>query len=98
LGFARILLHGPDIIVLDEATAALDPVSQERMLRLLYEREQTTVLSVGHAPELEAFHGRKVLLERRPGGAKLVSDPDLTPKPARLRRWLRRGQAVANAA
>jgi putative ATP-binding cassette transporter len=37
LGFARILLEGPDIIVLDEATAALDPVSQDKLHRLLYD-------------------------------------------------------------
>ncbi len=31
LAFARIVLHEPDIIVLDEATAALDPQSQNRL-------------------------------------------------------------------
>jgi vitamin B12/bleomycin/antimicrobial peptide transport system ATP-binding/permease protein len=97
LGFARILLQGPDIIVLDEATAALDPASQDRLLRLLSELERTTVLSVGHAPELEAFHSRKVVLERRPGGAKLVSDPVFVAKSGRVRRWMRR-QGVPRAA
>jgi hypothetical protein len=29
--------------------------------------------SVGHRPELEEFHIRKIELERCPGGAKLVS-------------------------
>jgi vitamin B12/bleomycin/antimicrobial peptide transport system ATP-binding/permease protein len=28
-------------------------------------------MSVGHRPELEAFHNHKVVLERRKGGAKL---------------------------
>jgi putative ATP-binding cassette transporter len=74
LAFARILLHNPDIVVLDEATAALDPKSQVKLMELLVEREGMTLLSVGHRPELEAFHTRKIQLERRSGGAKLVHD------------------------
>jgi putative ATP-binding cassette transporter len=85
LAFARIFLHRPDIIVLDEATAALDPQSQDRLMKLLSkELEKTTVVSVGHRPELEAFHSRKIILEHRHGGAKLVSDVYLTPKPSGL--------------
>ena len=34
LAFARIFLHNPDIIVLDEATAALDPESQDKLMEL----------------------------------------------------------------
>jgi hypothetical protein len=33
---------------------------------------------------LEAFHSRKIILEHRPGGAKLVSDVYLIPKPSGL--------------
>jgi putative ATP-binding cassette transporter len=99
LAFARIFLHKPDIIVLDEATAALDPNSQDELMAHLSERpEQTTLVSVGHRPELEAFHSRKILLERRRGGAKLVSDIKLVRKPGRarlLRRLLRRRSARA---
>ena len=99
LAFARIFLHKPDIIVLDEATAALDPNSQDELMAHLSERpEQTTLVSVGHRPELEAFHNRKILLERRRGGAKLVSDIKLVRKPGRarlLRRLLRRRSARA---
>jgi putative ATP-binding cassette transporter len=94
LAFARIFLHRPDIIVLDEATAALDPNSQDQLMAHLSERpEETTLVSVGHRPELEAFHSRKIVLERRRGGAKLVSDVKLVPRPGRarlLRRLLRR--------
>jgi vitamin B12/bleomycin/antimicrobial peptide transport system ATP-binding/permease protein len=77
LAFARILLHNPDIVVLDEATAALDPNSQVKLMELLVGRPGLTLLSVGHRPELEAFHTRKVELERRPEGAKLVRDFEL---------------------
>jgi putative ATP-binding cassette transporter len=86
LAFARIFLHNPDIIVLDEATAALDPESQDKLMALLSKQpEETALVSVGHRPELEAFHNRKVVLERRKGGAKLVSDIKLVPGPGRRR-------------
>ena len=97
LAFARILLHNPDIIVLDEATAALDPKSQDKLMELLPIGRTKTLLSVGHRPELEAFHTRKIVLERRRGGAKLVHDTDLPTEPLHrtLWRWLRRGRAFA---
>jgi putative ATP-binding cassette transporter len=74
LAFARILLHKPDIVVLDEATAALDPKSQVMLMEVLVDQTGLTLLSVGHRPELEAFHTRKVELERRDDGARLVRD------------------------
>jgi putative ATP-binding cassette transporter len=74
LAFARILLHKPDIVVLDEATAALDPKSQVALMELLVNQPDITLLSVGHRPELEAFHTRKIELERRHDGARLVRD------------------------
>src|SRR5262249_42270784 len=73
LGFARLFLHRPDIIVLDEATAALDSRSQDRLMGLLSrEFPDATVISIGHRPELAAFHQRKIVLERSRKGAKLV--------------------------
>jgi ABC-type multidrug transport system ATPase subunit len=92
LAFARIFLHKPDIVVLDEATSALDPQSQDRLMALLTERlARTTVVSVGHRPELEAFHSRKIVLERRRGGAKFVTDIQLVRKPRGrlIKKWLR---------
>jgi putative ATP-binding cassette transporter len=85
LAFARLLLHKPDIIVLDEATSALDPQSQDELMALIAARlPDATIVSVGHRPELEAFHRRKVVLERRRGGAKLISDIALVrPRPRR---------------
>jgi putative ATP-binding cassette transporter len=81
LAFARLLLHYPDIIVLDEATSALDEKSQDKMMQMVIdELPEVTIVSVAHRAELEAFHSRKITLERRKGGAKLVSDIDLVPR------------------
>jgi putative ATP-binding cassette transporter len=78
LAFARMLIQRPQTIVMDEATAALDPPSQEQLMRLMLERlPEATVISVGHRPELEAFHTRKLVLEYRADGARLVRDQAL---------------------
>lgn len=75
LGFARILIQKPKVIVMDEATAALDPLSQDRLMRLLLERlPAATLVSVAHRVELEAFHTRKLVLEHQGHGARLVGD------------------------
>jgi vitamin B12/bleomycin/antimicrobial peptide transport system ATP-binding/permease protein len=86
LAFARLLLHNPDIVVLDEATSALDEKSQDKMMQMVTEElPKATIVSVGHRAELEAFHSRKIVLERRKGGARLVSDVDLIPRKGRRR-------------
>jgi putative ATP-binding cassette transporter len=90
LAFARLLLNRPDIIVLDEATSALDEKTQDKIMQMLIEEmPEATILSVAHRVELEAFHSRKITLERREGGARLVSDIDLAPH-ARRRNVLSR--------
>jgi len=102
LAFARLFLHNPDIIVLDEATSALDEKSQDNMMELMIrELPKATVVSVGHRAELEAFHSRKIVLERRKGGAKLVSDVDLIPRKGKRRllgRLLRHRRAASEKA
>ncbi|WP_213289838.1 ABC transporter ATP-binding protein/permease [Bradyrhizobium sp. sGM-13] len=102
LAFARLLLHNPDIVVLDEATSALDEKSQDKMMELVIkELPNATIVSVAHRAELEAFHSRKIVLERRKGGAKLVSDVDLIPRKGRQRllgRFLRHRKGTKNAA
>jgi putative ATP-binding cassette transporter len=88
LAFARMLIQRPETIVMDEATAALDPLGQEQLMRLMLERlPEATVISVGHRQELEAFHTRKLVLEYRADGARLVADEALRPF-GRSARWL----------
>jgi putative ATP-binding cassette transporter len=79
LAFARLIVHKPNLIVLDEATSALDPESQEKLMQLLNEKlPEATLISVGHRPELEAFHERKLVLKHETGGARLIRDEYLT--------------------
>jgi putative ATP-binding cassette transporter len=89
------MLHQPDIVVMDEATSALDPASQEHLMTMLTVRlPKTALVSITHRPELEAFHHRKLVFERRPGGARLIGDTVLLPPPhgflPRIIAWLRR--------
>src|SRR3954449_2274898 len=102
LPFARPLLHNPDIVVLDEATSALDEKSQDNMMEIVTrELPKATIVSVAHRVELEAFHSRKIVLERRKGGAKLVSDIELIPRKGKrklLGRFLRQRKPPKKAA
>lgn len=91
LTFAQLFIQKPDIIVMDEATSALDPETQERLLERLGERlPEAAMISVGHRPELEVFHNRRLVLARREHGSRLVADEHLSPENSSLGRTLAR--------
>ena len=72
VAFARVLIHKPEWIFMDEATSALDEAGQENIMYLLIEElPETSVVSIGHRPGLEAFHTRELVLEPGEEGAQL---------------------------
>ena len=63
LGIARAILHAPDYLFLDEATASLDEPAEAKVYRLLHERlPGTTIVSIGHRSTLKVFHDRHLTL------------------------------------
>jgi putative ATP-binding cassette transporter len=65
LGLARALLHQPQYLFLDEATASLDEASEAALYRLLAEKlKATTTVSIGHRSTLVAFHDGHIVLDR----------------------------------
>ena len=98
LAFARLLLHRPRWVFLDEATAALDEANQAAMLGLFGEElAGTGLVSIGHRPGLDAFHDRTLTLVRARDGARLQARRKRAParppttRVGALRRLLGRG-------
>ncbi len=79
LGLARALLHVPDYLFLDEATASLDEASEAELYRLLEQRlPATTIVSIGHRATLIGLHQRNVGLATE-GGSFALTDKSEEP-------------------
>lgn len=61
IAFARVLLHKPDWVFLDESTSMLDPANERHLYLMLHERLPTcTVVSVGHHASVDTYHEHTV--------------------------------------
>jgi vitamin B12/bleomycin/antimicrobial peptide transport system ATP-binding/permease protein len=82
LGLVRALLHAPQYLFLDEATASLDEASEAQLYGLLKQKlPATTVVSIGHRSTLEAFHQRHIALARD-GDRFVLRDRDADARPS----------------
>jgi putative ATP-binding cassette transporter len=72
LGFARLLLHRPDWVLMDGATSELDEAAELDMMSL-FNRELagTSLLSTGARPDMGSFYDRVLTLSQSPQGARL---------------------------
>ena len=78
IGFARLLVMKPDIVIMDEATAALDAASQDTMMELFRnELASATLISVGHRTELEDYHERKLTLHRHASRVEMAAGENI---------------------
>jgi len=65
LGFARVLLQRPAWILMEEATDAFDPRSEQLILEMLHrELPNSGVLTISFHSGLESLHNRKIVLNR----------------------------------
>ena len=80
IAFARALVQKPDWLFLDEATAAVDEVTEARLYRLVRDRlPGTTLFSVGHRATLRPFHARRLVVERTGNGPASIVEEATTP-------------------
>ena len=81
LAFARVLIHPPDILIMDEPTSSLDELSQFRMMEYMRDfLPDTMVIHAGHRPGLEHFHDREIhLVREKRDGPSTTQEHHLTP-------------------
>jgi putative ATP-binding cassette transporter len=69
IALARALLAKPAWLFMDEATASLDPESEEDLYRVLKQRlPDTTIVSIAHRPTVAAFHDERLAFQRAAPG------------------------------
>jgi vitamin B12/bleomycin/antimicrobial peptide transport system ATP-binding/permease protein len=63
--FARIFLHKPDWVFLDESSSMLDLANEDRLYRLLKTRlPNCSIVSIGHRPSIDIHHEYIINMEK----------------------------------
>jgi ABC-2 type transport system ATP-binding protein len=83
VGLASAIIHNPDVLILDEPTAGLDPEQRKETLGLIRELagEHTIILSTHILPEVESTCEKVIIISR----GKLVATDTMENLNSRLR-------------
>lgn len=74
VAFARVLLHKPDWVFMDESTSMLDLANEKHLYTLLQERlPQCSIISVGHHSSVDTFHQHVINMNKYSHKAQEVS-------------------------
>jgi putative ATP-binding cassette transporter len=83
IGFARALIHQPDLLLLDEGVSTLEDAEARDLYALLGERlPRTMVISIGRAVALVALHQRIVEMTGASAASRSQRSAALAPVPA----------------
>jgi vitamin B12/bleomycin/antimicrobial peptide transport system ATP-binding/permease protein len=83
VGFARALIHRPDVLLLDEAVSTLEDAEARDLYALLGDRlPNTIVISIGRTAALVALHQRIVEMTGGSAASRAPRPAALAPVPA----------------
>ncbi|WP_413199826.1 peptidase domain-containing ABC transporter [Nostoc piscinale] len=81
LAIARAIVNNPPVLILDESTGALDPVSEAQVLnQLLAHRQGQTTILISHRPKVIQQADWIVMLEQ--GKLKIQGSPEILSRQA----------------
>ncbi|HMM31558.1 MAG TPA: ABC transporter ATP-binding protein [Clostridia bacterium] len=103
---ARALVREPDLLLMDEASSALDAISREHLQNLvlkLYKKKPLTMVLVTHSIEEAVYLGQSIVVMERAGIKHILENPyfgdeDIRSKPdyysicLEVRKWLQNGE------
>jgi len=73
LAMARLLVHRPRVIILDDALSALEEAAQSALIaRVRMELPEATIVTLAQRPAPPGGHDRQLVLQRRAGRPILV--------------------------
>jgi putative ATP-binding cassette transporter len=72
IGLARVVLHAPDVVIIDDGLSALEAEAQTALLEFVVsEIPHAAILSLGQRERTDRLHDRRLILETKSGGSIL---------------------------
>jgi NitT/TauT family transport system ATP-binding protein len=88
IAIARTLVIKPDLLLLDEATAALDAITKEHIQNLIlniYKRRPMTIVFITHSIEEAVFLGQRIVIMEKSRIRKIIENPYFGDSDIRLK-------------